>query len=104
MGISSQTLTTVSAILAETTLKKPYDANTIVLGKIKSSTAISFEKRVRILPIGFESKKTTFARTIVFAIAWCRFELLLIVMLKIVISLKVAITSDKPMSEANVLG
>ena len=52
-----------------------------------SSMAISFEKRVSILPIGFESKKTIFARTIAKDMALCKFELLLITRLKTVISL-----------------
>ena len=65
---------------------------------------MSFEKRVIMRPIGFESKKTTLARTIAFAIAMCMLVVLLIMRLKIVVSRMRAMKKFRPIKAPRVFG
>ena len=76
-GMKSQTLTIASEMVAETTRNMPYEVSVISTGNTISISAISLEKRVRILPIGLESKKMTLARMIEYAILLCKLEVAL---------------------------
>lgn len=68
-------------------LKIPYVIKMLTAGATKSSTAISLLNLVKILPIGFESKNKIFALKMRSHIAKCKFEVVLIAILKIVDSL-----------------
>ena len=91
-------------IVTEKVRKKPYVIRIEMLGTTRSSTTMSFEKRVRILPIGFESKKTTLALRILFAISWWMFDVLRMRTLKMVTSRRTASTKAAQSSEIIVPG
>ena len=102
--IKSQGLTMQRVIVTPMVRKIPYVMRTEADGRIRSSTAMSFEKRVKMRPIGVESKKRIFARTIFSDIALCKLELLRIRMLKIVSSLQIAMTKAMAIIVTIVLG
>lgn len=70
-------------------LKIPYVIMIDIVGQIKSITAISLLNLVKILPIGFESKKSMFARKTFSVIALCMLVVVLRKILNIVVSLKI---------------
>jgi hypothetical protein len=69
---------THKVIATEIVLKKVIVAIPLIIGIIMSMVAISFENLVKILPIGFESKKRMFDLTSLWTISWCMFELLVL--------------------------
>ena len=103
-GITSQKLTTQSAMMTDAVLNSPYDIKTVALGRMISSTTMSFEKRVSMRPMGFESKNKTLARTIVLAIALCMLVVLRINMLAMENSRARAARKLRPISAPSVCG
>ena len=67
--IINQGLITETIINTDMALKIPMVAKVAFYGMTKSSTFISLEKRVIILPIGLESKKTILALKTAFVMA-----------------------------------
>ena len=88
-GIKSQGLTMQRAIETEIVRKIPYEISTVIEGTIISRIDMSLENRVNMRPMGFESKKTTFALTIFLDISRCILDVLLMMMLKMVTALSI---------------
>ena len=97
-------MTMHNVIPTDAVRNKPLLMSTDIDGTIRSSTAMSLENLVRIRPIGFESKKTTFARTSFLVIARCILEVLRMIMLKIVISRQNDARNARPIRRPIVLG
>lgn len=103
-GMSNQKFTMDRDIVPMIVLNMPYELMARALGNRRSRRAKSFENRVKIRPIGFESKKRILARTIVNDMALCRFELLVITSLIIVDSRIHATSKLNPIRAPSIFG
>jgi len=85
-------------------LKKPYKAIIRRTGTTRSNMIKSFEKRVTMRPIGFESKKRMLARRTRYVITLCRLVALFKTILKITRDLTIVITMKKAIMMLKTIG
>lgn len=78
---------TQTVIMTVMVLNRPKVANTVIAGMIRSSTAMSLENLVKILPNGFESKNKILERTTLRVIYSCILVVLTVYIKKIMTAL-----------------
>lgn len=78
---------TQTVIMTVMVLNRPKVANTVIAGMIRSSTAMSLENLVKILPNGFESKNRILERTTLRVIYSCILVVLTVYIKKIMTAL-----------------
>ena len=104
MKINISGLTTAIRIITLAVRNIPYMTIMDMIGTMRSKTIRSFEKRVTIRPIGFESKKMMFARRTRFVIASCKFVLLFNMTLKRATERKMVKITNPPISAPKTIG